>query len=460
MLRRRDLLIGLGATLHPRLWSQSNAREASISVDWRSEGHKIPSDYSGFSYESAQLVNPAFFSPHHRQLISLYRELTPHGVLRIGGGTSAFTTFTGKPQQTPPPFDVFGPDTEKTVKKEFPISTTAIDALCGFLDATGWTCIYGLNMAQGSVENAIAEATYVQKTIGAKLICFQLGNEPDSWRTRYRPAAWGPADFLEEWKRFREALVDKVPGLKLAGPDISNKLPYLTVFAEEMQRGHYPEVILLTAHYYAMGPARSEGATLDQLMSPISKQRTGDVNKIMAAVKPAGLPFRMAEGNSCWDGGKLGVSDTLASALWCGDFMLQWAQAGCSGVNLHGGGDGNYTPIAGGLSKPLTRRPEFYGMLLAQRFVDATLVPCTLTCDSDRVTAYAAKDAQGESMLAVFNKTADSLRVRTENPWNKGVLLTGPEFESKEGITLHPMHTGKTSTLDLPAHSAGVVWKR
>ncbi|MGO4212047.1 hypothetical protein AB4043_14620, partial [Terriglobus sp. YAF25] len=92
MLRRRDLLIGLGATaLHPRLWSQST-REASISVDWRSEGHKIPSDYSGFSYESAQLVNPAFFSPHHRQLISLYRELTPHGVLRIGGGTSAFTT--------------------------------------------------------------------------------------------------------------------------------------------------------------------------------------------------------------------------------------------------------------------------------------------------------------------------------------------------------------------------------
>jgi hypothetical protein len=209
-----------------------------------------------------------------------------------------------------------------------------------------------------------------------------------------------------------------------------------------------------------MGPARSEGATLDQLMSPIPKQRTGDVNKIMATVKPTGLPFRMAEGNSCWDGGKPGVSDTLASALWCGDFMLQWAQAGCVGVNMHGGGDGNYTPIAGGLSTPLLRRPEFYGMLLAQRFVDATLIPCKLTCDSDRVTAHAAKDEQGESMLAVFNKTATPLRVRTESRWNKGMLLTGPEFESKEAITLYPMHMGKTSILDLPAHSAGVVWKR
>jgi len=73
MLHRRDVLIGLGAAaLHPRLWSQSNTREASISVDWKSEGHKIPSDYSGVSYESTQLVNPAFFSPHHRQLIAIY----------------------------------------------------------------------------------------------------------------------------------------------------------------------------------------------------------------------------------------------------------------------------------------------------------------------------------------------------------------------------------------------------
>ena len=45
-------------------------------------------------------------------------------------------------------------------------------------------------------------------------------------------------------------------------------------------------------------------------------------------------------------------------------------------------------------------------------------------------------------------------------PGPKGILLTGPGFESKEGITLHPMHMGKTSTLDLPAHSAGIVWKR
>jgi NAD(P)-dependent dehydrogenase (short-subunit alcohol dehydrogenase family) len=30
----------------------------------------------------------------------------------------------------------------------------------------------------------------------------------------------------------------------------------------------------------------------------------------------------LAEGNTCFHGGKHGVSDTFASALWSGDYML------------------------------------------------------------------------------------------------------------------------------------------
>ena len=60
----------------------------------------------------------------------------------------------------------------------------------------------------------------------------------------------------------------------------------------------------------------------------------------MDASRAAGLPFRMSEGNSCWNGGQPGVSDTLASALWSADVMLQFAAAGCAGVNMHGGGNG------------------------------------------------------------------------------------------------------------------------
>ena len=64
-------------------------------------------------------------------------------------------------------------------------------------------------------------------------MAFQIGNEPDSFRNRYRPATWGPADYLTEWDEFHDAIVAKTPEAKFAGPDISNKLPFLTAFAEE-----------------------------------------------------------------------------------------------------------------------------------------------------------------------------------------------------------------------------------
>src|SRR3546814_9938197 len=70
----------------------------------------------------------------------------------------------------------------------------------------------------------------------------------------------------------------------------------------------------------------------------------------------------MTEGNSCWNGGQPGVSDTLASALWCADAMLRFARLGWVGVNWHGGGNGHYSPIVGAPSTGFSRRPEFYGI--------------------------------------------------------------------------------------------------
>ena len=45
----------------------------------------------------------------------------------------------------------------------------------------------------------------------------------------------------------------------------------------------------------------------------------------------------MTEGNTCYRGGKPGVSDVFASSLWAADYSLLLASNGYSGVNLHGG---------------------------------------------------------------------------------------------------------------------------
>jgi hypothetical protein len=229
-----------------------------------------------------------------------------------------------------------------------------------------------------------------------------------------------------------------VPTAKFAGPDISNKLAYLTAFAAEAPK--HPDVILLTSHYYAMGPAGSPDATMDQMLDPDPKLTTlkrRDLHVIAQAQATAHLPYRMSEGNSCWDGGKPGVSDTFAAALWCADYMLTCAARGWSGVNLHGGGNGFYTPIAGAPSTGLTRRPEYFGMQFAALFAGCEIVPTIFTGAGPRVGAYIFQRC-GRRELAVVNKEPQTLRIdlpvgMTATPT---LHLTAPSLDAKEEVRL------------------------
>jgi hypothetical protein len=449
-LNRRDFLaLTASAAAASALPHRAHAQQAHItgtlSIDPNTQLHTLPFDFTGLSYEAAQFANPAFFSAANKPLIALFRELTPRGVLRIGGGSSEFTTYSSvdTAPATPPPFDTFGPDTSKTVKSGTTTTAFALHNLRGFLDATGWSCIYGLNLGQGTKENAAAEAEAAFRILGPRLTALQIGNEPDSFRNRYRPATYGPDDFIREWLDFHSAIVARVPGAKFAGPDISNKLPFLTAFAAEAPK--HPDVIMLTGHYYAMGPAGNPAATLDNLLSPnpaLTTLKWPNVSVIEDAMHATKLPFRMSEGNSCWNGGQAGVSDVFASALWCADVMLHFGALGFSGVNMHGGGNGIYSPIVGSPSTGFSKRPEYFGMQFAQHFAGSTLLATSLQCTSDRVTAYAARSAHNGQLLAIINKTASPVALTlTGKPastrWH-ATQLTGPSLDAKTGIAVAP----------------------
>lgn len=420
--RRKFINLGTAAlaiaTSRARLRAQETSATltATLTVDPTIQLATLQPDFTGLSYESAQLANPLFFSAKNKELVALFLQLSPRGVLRLGGGTSEFTTFSETTPPGPPPFEIFGPDTSKTDKQGTVTSAFALENLRGFLDATGWSCLYGLNLGQGTKENAVAEAAAVHRILGPRLVALQIGNEPDSFRNRYRPQSYGPEDFIREWNEFHDAVIARTQGLKFAGPDISNKLSFLTAFAVETVK--HPDVILLTGHYYAMGPVGRPEATLDNLLSADPKLTTlkwRDIPVIEDAMRSANLPFRISEANSCWNGGQAGVSDVFGSALWCADMMLHFAALGFSGVNLHGGGNGIYSPIIGSPSNGFTRRPEFFGMQFAQRFAGATLLRTTLKCESDRVTTYAARTSRasnGVDQLAIINKTAARVEIR------------------------------------------------
>ncbi|MGB6430799.1 MAG: hypothetical protein WBF06_09440 [Candidatus Acidiferrales bacterium] len=464
-MNRREFLRNLGASAALAAVSRTSlaaidAPPASLEIDSRTAEAPVPSNFTGLSYESAQLANPDFFSAGNSQLIELVRSLGSEGVLRLGGGTSEFTEWSDVETQEAAPLDSFGPDTSKTVKSSFTITPLAIRNLRAFLDATGWQLLYGLKAARGTPEEAAAEAEFVQRTIGPRLAAFQIGNEPDAWRNRYFPASWGFQDYSALWKQFHDAIVQRVPQARFAGPDVSNHMDWVVQFAAQA----HTDVILLTGHYYAEGPASSPTATMDRLLSPNPKLDK-DLTDVMQASRAAGIPYRMTEGNSCWDGGKPGVSDTLGSALWAADMMLQFAQAGCAGVDLHGGGNGYYTPIAGGMRDGFTPRPEYYGMQFAELFSGSTLVKSTLANANDRLTAYAA-EKDGALHLALINKGAENAAVSlNETVFHKNSkkqktwMLTGPSLKSTQNVTLAAVDGSRhaSNPIPVPAHSA-VLW--
>jgi len=424
-----------------------------LSYDRSRTGATIPRDYVGLSFERAQLSNPGYFSPENKAFVQLIRGLSPSGSIRLGGSSGEHTAYVGD-QVIAPSFEVHGPEHNKLNREGLNVSTLALRNLRGFLDATGWSCLYGLNMAHATPAEAAREAADVQRILGPRLAVIQIGNEPDVFRNRYRPATWTPADYVAEWERFHAAIIAAAPGLKFAGPGISNKLDYLTAFAAAAPR--YPDIVMLTGHYYAMGPAGSPEATLDQLKLPEAKTATfkqAGYAVVEDARRVAGLPYRMSEGNSCWDGGKLGVSDVHAASAWGANRMLDWARRGWIGVNWHGGGYGNYSPIVGTPSKGFSRRPLYFGTQFAQLLDGATFLETGAV--PDPYLGYYALRQNGRDRIALINQGDGPVTVELPAlPEARVVMLTGPSAAAKDATTLATASRKPSRTVTIPPVSA------
>ncbi len=394
-------------------------------------GNKIGDDFTGLSYESAQLGNPNFFSGDNTELAGFIHRLGRSGVLRIGGNTSEFTHWAGNgankadtPQNqklreqdktNPIAYSLaVGPDTGHKAPAPVNITPLAIRNLRDLLDACGWKLIYGLNIGTGTPEQAADEASYVMDAVGSKLIAFQLCNEPDLfYRNGIRKSDYNFNQFAEEWQRFYQAIRERVSNAPFAGPDTAYNNEWLVPFANQFKN----EAMFLSQHYYAEGPPTDPSMTIARLLKPNPKLEA-EFEGMKETVHDSGLPFRLAETNSCYQGGKQGVSDTFASALWGADLMYQLASEGGMGINFHGGGYGWYTPIAGTRENGFLARPIYYGMLLFAQAGPGQLIESKLDGleQAPLLTAYGLRSDSGKIKVAVFNKNLDrSVRLTIES---------------------------------------------
>ncbi len=479
---RDSLLVSGAASLKVQGWAQAtdDRPQARVALDPKQTGKQIAADFTGLSYESAQLSDPAYFSGENSALIGMIRRLGKQGVLRIGGNTSEYCFWNpqatraeeeGSKSQGP-----MGPDPGHKPAVDRKITPLAIRNLRDFIDATGWTLIYGLNMGKGTAADAADEAAYVMKTIGKeKLVAFQLCNEPDLFsRNGIRKPDYNAQQFNDEWKQFFDAIRARVPNAPFAGPDTAYGQDWLVPFASRFKR----DVKFLSSHYYAEGPPTDPSMTIERLLTnPKLKEQLEGMQQVL---KETGLPFRLAETNSCYAAGKQGVSDTFASALWGAELMYQLAQSGGMGINFHGGGYGWYTPIAGTPQNGFVARPIYYGILLFEQAGPGTLVATTISPgENDSLSAYGVQSTDGKLKLAVFNKSLErSLRVKIAPGQRVGratcLRLYSPGIEDTVDTTLGAAQVGSSGTwsplkqpslpiedgeasLEMPAASAALI---
>ncbi|MGH9599275.1 MAG: hypothetical protein ACRD27_05390, partial [Terracidiphilus sp.] len=407
--------------------------QAALTVTTASAG-AIDRYFPGLSYEKNTLYEP-LFTPSNADLIGLFHRLG-QGVLRIGGNSVERNVWTPKGAgQTPGQ-----------------IAPSDVDALAGFVKASRWKCLYGVNLegiAHGttSPELAADEVAYAAKALGSSLLGIEIGNECDLYgRPRNAFAGhWSLDQFIPLWERFRKAILAKTPGVHVTGPaSASNYANWTIPFGKTVTS---KEITLLTQHHYR-GNGQRPTSTAEFLVTPDPKL-VKELAALDAAAKEIGVPYRMAECNSYSHGGASGVSDSYASSLWVIDFLFDCALGGASGINLHGGGNGGgYTPIADSHGRVVEARPEYYGLLLFTLAGQGALYTANLDAGGLNATAYAVKPASGGLNLVVVNKdTKQNLELTAHLPHRahsaRLLALTqsssgaaGPELLAHSGVTI------------------------
>lgn len=490
MDRRRFLLASAATAALPSLHAlaQATTTTATLKLHPGEPGPRIPDNFIGLSYETNELTNPTFFSADNTGLIEQFRALSPNGVLRIGGNTSDIGYW--KPTPSTPPPDIHVRDTgggEPTSQLAYSITPEAIDNLRAFLHATGWTCIYGINLGTNTPGRAAQEAEYVAKTLGfthqhGKLEYFQLGNEPDLFKTHLRdPKTWSPELYMDEWLDEANAIRSRVPAARFGLPDTAgNPDWYDAVVTRLLTLSNPPEIAALSHHYYIGGPPSSPQMTIDYILTPnpMVTRHAHDIREAAARLSAGehhNVPYRMTEGNTCYRGGKPGVSDVFAASLWAADYFLNLATNGYAGVNLHGGtgkyvgnslgghlpgddivlaehGDPTkhphpyYTPIAH-IGDAYVLEPVAYGMLFAGHFAGATTMPIDFDPGPVNATAYAATLPTGQHIVAIINKDRhQALNIDLPN-YRQGPELIATSVEATDVRLAEPSGNRERSTV-------------
>ncbi|HSO99387.1 MAG TPA: glycosyl hydrolase family 79 C-terminal domain-containing protein [Solirubrobacteraceae bacterium] len=424
----------------------------------------LPSGFVGVSLEYTALRALAGLDPHaiNPVLAPLIRNLAPgqRPVLRFGGNSADNTWVPVRGISRPPGI-------------KFTLTPRRLAIMRTLTRAAHARVIVGLDLETGNVTLPVVEARALLASLGRHSVqTFEIGNEP----LRYRIFAWYKTpngqpryarsrtyDFAAFNREFGTVARLLPPGIGVAGPTMGgirwmNRLPQFIA--------GQPKLNTISHHAYPLNRCATindaGSPTLAKLLSTTASLGLASrVASYAATARQFHLPFRLDELNSVACGGKSGISNSMASALWALDTLFAMVRTGVTGVNFHTFHKAGYALFdfhhtVGG--RWLTSvKPIYYGLLMFARAAP----PGSRLLDLSRtgtpyVRAWAARTRGHLTHVVLINADQSHphlVAVQVPGAIAPGSLLrlTAPGAAATSGVQLGGRMFGRRTDGILPA---------
>lgn len=425
---------------------------ASVSIAANEAVRAVPRSFLGLSTEYWAL--PIYATHLHlleRAISLLHVPGDGPLILRVGGDSADSA--------------IWDPDGRGLPPWAFEVRRRWLSLLARLIHHNRLRVILDLNLITGTPADAAAFAAAAEARLPRRsIVGFEIGNETDIYRHsawlaqtngwlighESLPAAVTADDYAHDFQVYARALNAVAPQIPLLGPALADPHPHARWIAV-LLASHPRQLGTVSAHRYVFpGCVRVRTPhypTIARLLSPMAGAGMAQsLAGVIADAHSAGLPFRLTELNSVNCGGKAGVSNTFATALWAPQALFELLRAGVDGVNIHIRADKINAPFKLA-SAGLVARPLLYGLLTFLRTLgsDPKLVAANLNArNSLWLHAWAVRTG-GRLNVLLVNEGRRTVRVRLSLP-SRGAAtvqrLLAPSVRSLSGVTLDQQWIG------------------
>lgn len=420
---------------------------ARVTVLPGGPARRVPASFLGFSTEYWTL-------PYWEQRPDVVQHVIalvhvpgdPPFVLRIGGDSADRSLWEPGRQETP--------------EWAFELDPRWLNQTRALIMQTGVRVILDLNLITATPHIAAAWAQAAATALPpGRLIGFEIGNEPDiysrvHWLSTLKgvsdaramiPVSMSAAAYARQYLGYARALSSVDPGVPLLGPALAYPARHLS-FIAVLLRAVHPRLGQVTGHSYPYSACAFPGTRgYPTIARVLSEHASAGVAHALAPgialAHRAGLPFRLTELNSVTCGGRLGVSNTFATALWAPDALFELIRAGVAGADVHV----RETTVNAAFAitaHGLIAHPLLYGLILFAHTLgpDAALVPARVQVPrSVHLKAWAVRVRGNVVHILLIDKGPTPVRVSLHLP-GAGLAsvqrLTAPTVISTRSVTL------------------------